>query len=395
MDQSKTVKMNKMKEILNFLVALIIVMSLMSCEDDIRNIAGDSGGINPNPDPEVSEVKPVNINTEGFDLLEKMQGHWVGINRVIADDYDWFAFDYRPISASHIHGIFEGGSGGNLLTSFFITDFKDTRTIMARNGGVLNGIYRTSYFVLDSVRDESDGKYFRLVDAKGGEGVMHMELRFTQDSLYWNAYTSRLGVNGVPTRHMTFKGTKEHVELAQEAAIAVGFPQNTPAWDFSQGLNEDYLYVNPGDPEAKSASFLAQQTTNDVFSLAQESGDPWRIDEHPYLGYLQIDVERNPEIENKILFINLSRDALTDDQGYFVADESVYNTVLLFPGLYENENQFLVTYLHPGTYYITVVADLNEDGFISLGDMTHAIQKITIDPEGQHQITIDNINVQN
>ena len=29
------------------------------------------------------------------------------------------------------------------------------------------------------------------------------------------------------------------------------------------------------------------------------------------------------------------------------------------------------------------------------GDITHVSQKITIDPEGQHEITIDNITVQN
>ena len=67
-----------------------------------------------------TDVNPVNINIDGFGLLEKMQGHWVGQNTVIGNDNPWFAFDYRAISPSQIHGIFEGGTMGNLLTSFFI-----------------------------------------------------------------------------------------------------------------------------------------------------------------------------------------------------------------------------------------------------------------------------------
>ncbi|UTW61772.1 hypothetical protein KFE98_17435 [bacterium SCSIO 12741] len=82
----------------------------------------------------VSPVIPVDINKKGFELIEKMQGHWIGTNKVMAWDWDWFALDYRAVSNSHVFGIFEGGNMGNLFTSFFVTDFKNTRTIMARNG---------------------------------------------------------------------------------------------------------------------------------------------------------------------------------------------------------------------------------------------------------------------
>lgn len=379
-----------MKSVTKYWLLLLAPILLFRCEKEVRNIAGGGDGITPTPNPIV--ITPVNINEKGFDFLEKMQGHWIGQNRVIADDYDWFAFDYRAISPSHIHGIFEGGTMGNLLTSFFVTDFKGTRTIMARNGGVLNGIYRTSYFVLDSVDYSSEGDFFRLVDAEGGTNTMWMELRFKGDSLYFNAYTSRLGLNFPPTRHMTFKAKKEHLDLAKTAADAVGFPQNIPAWDFSNGFNQAYLQASPG---AKSATFLAQQEADtDVFTLAQSAGDPFRIDQHPYLGYLQIDVVRNTDINNKTLFLNLSKDPLTNENGFFNNPEA-FNTILLFPELISTQDQFLITYLHPGDYYITIIADVNEDGFVSQGDFTNPSQFIRIAPEEQHQISIDNITVQN
>ena len=388
-----------MKKTIQFLSLCILLSALIiGCStDNIRNIAGPNGVVDPEPTgPTVVNPVDINQNTNGFNLLERIQGQWVGSNRVIADDFDFFTWDYRANSPSQVHGIFEGGSLGNLLTSFFVTDFKNKRTIMARNGGLLNGIYRSSYFVLDSVRTDANGDYYRLVDAVGGSGTMYMELRFKQDSLYWNAYTSRLGVVVPPTRHMTFKGKLNDIELAQTAANTVGFPQNTPAWDFSEGFLEEYLYINPGDTAPVSATFLAQgQDNSDLIGLAQESGDPFTIEQHPYLATLQLDITRNPTIENKRLFINLSKESYTDESGYFVSDLEVYNTTLLFSELSQNESGLFLTYLHPGTYYINVTADANEDGFISEGDITHSQQIITITAEGQQQITIDNINVQN
>ena len=107
-------------------------------------------------DFKASKINPVDINKKGFEFLEKMQGHWVGKTDLMGNYFDCF-LDYRVISASHVHGIFEGASMGNLFTSFFVTDFKGKRTIMVRIGGLLNGIYRTGYFVLDTARNTRKG----------------------------------------------------------------------------------------------------------------------------------------------------------------------------------------------------------------------------------------------
>ncbi|WP_460219266.1 hypothetical protein [Psychroserpens sp. MEBiC05023] len=379
-------------------ISAILSILIIGCStDDIRNIAGptDPDGGLPG---QVTEVNPVDITLDGFDFLEKMQGHWVGNNLVINLEFPWFAWDYRPISPSHTFGIHEGGSAGNLLTSFFVTNYKGKRTIMARNGGLLNGIYRSSYFVMDKVEDRDNGRYYRLVDAKGGDGIMYMELRFPNntDSLYFNSYTSNLG-GRVPNRHMTFKGKKMHAELAQDSAVATNYPQNSvdAGLDFSNGFMEDYLYIRDGITEANSATFLALQETNNIFELAPQSGDPYIITDHPRLGYIQIDVDRGDIPQDQALLVYLSRDPLTDEFGYFTSDFDAYDTILHFPILSEGEDEFLMTYMHPGTYYVTVVADVNGDFSISEGDITHAQRMVTVTPLGQEQITIDNINVQN
>ncbi|BDS15310.1 hypothetical protein [Aureispira anguillae] len=372
-----------MKKPLIVIITLIIMGLFFACTKTT---------IDPTPSPPLV-IKPVDITTDGFDFLEKMQGHWVGKNRVIADDYDWFAFDYRAISAAHIHGIFEGGSMGNLFTSFFVTDFKNTRTIMARNGGLLNGIYRTSYFVMDSVREDSDGsKYYRLVDAIGGDRLMYMELKFKQDSLYFNSYTSRLGLMELPTRHMTFKGKKRNLDLSQTAATTLNFPQNIVEHDFSNGFVQSNLYVNAGDTAPKSASFLNQGNA-DLLTLAAGSGDPYIISDYPHLGYLEVDLVKNSAIDSVPIFLYLSKTALTDPLGYL--QMNAFDDVLLFPELIATQHQFTFTYLHPGNYYVTAIADKNQDGYPSAGDITHPSQSITITPQGQHQININNITVQN
>lgn len=388
-----------MKYLAHFTGTCLLLLLLFSCEKETRNIADVPTQTNnpTTPDPANAVINPVDINQDGFDLLENLQGQWVGKNRVIADDYDWFAFDYRAISPSHVHGIFEGGTMGNLMTSFFVTDFKDTRTIMARNGGLLNGIYRISYFVMDSVSTDNTGKYYRFIDAHGGIGVMSFELKFNNDSLYFNAYTSRLGNVVPPKRHMTFKGVRNIANLAQDAATAVGFPQNTPAWDFSDGFKEAELYVDQGASKPKTASFISQvDGVNDVFSLGQIALDPWRIEDHPHLAFLNVQLVKGANIQDKNTFIYLSTQPLTDASGYIKwTDTDAFNSVMKFPDVNPDVTEFLFTYLHPGDYYVNVIADENQDGFISPGDIASISQQISIAPEAQAQITIDNINVQN
>ncbi len=379
----------------HILFGILITLSLTNCEDGIRDITG-GGTATPNPNP-LTEVIPTNIDTDGFDFLEKMQGHWVGSNRVIADDYPWFGWDYRAISKSHIHGIHEGGSLGNLFTSFFVTNYKGTRTIMARNGGLLSGIYRTSYFVLDKVENRNtEGKYYRFVDAIGSKNIMYFELRFKNDSLYFNSYTSNLG-NRIPSRHMTFKGKKMHIELAQTAANATNFPQNVidTGLDFKNGFKPENLYVEQGGESAKSATFLAQQTNNNVYELAPQSGDPYQITNHPRLGTLTVNLTRNSQISETDLFVYLSRDPLTYANGYLTTNMNAYNTLLHFPSLENKENDFLFTYLHPGEYYLTVIADKNDDGSPNQGDILSISKKVTILPLENKIENVTNIDVQN
>ena len=343
-----------------------------------------------------AEIAPVDINKQGFEMLEYLQGHWVGSMNLMGQEFDWMAFDFRPIAPSHIHGIFEGGTIGNLFTSFFVADFKGKRTIMARNGGILNGIYRTSYFVLDKVNYGRDVGYYRLVDAYGGKDIMYMELTFRGDAIEFSAFTSRFGLTE-PRPHMTFKGIRKHPELATRAAKAVGFPSNVVDHDFSNGLPEPTW---ADDYPLTSASYISDETGKNLIELGKLAKDPRRIDQMPHLSQMTVQVQRNQATNDKKLHLYLSRDALVSPSGDFITRygyirEELLDTLLLFPEIAKNQSEFTFTYLHPGDYFLTVVADMDDDGFPSPGDITHSRRKVNVKPTTKQTITISDLNVKN
>ena len=334
----------------------------------------------------ISKINVVNIENEGFELLDNIQGQWLGINSVAGMDFNWFAWDYRPIASSHIHGIYEGGSMGNLFTSFFVANFKGTKTIMARNGGVLNGIYRTSYFVLDDVKNDENGDYYRLVDAVGGKNTMYMELRFKNDSMYWNSYTSQLGHKKIPTRHMTYKGKKYKDDLAKATAEKFDFPKKEIAYTFPTGFDDSYLYIK------KSATFLWQTDSNaGVYEMAKSALDPITIRDYPHLSSLEVNLDRNKKIKDKQILLYVSTKPLTDDKGNLSKTISDYDNNILFSFLNNGEENFKFTYVHPGDYYITAIADIDRNYIISKGDITGKSVAVKIEPNSEASVNVDDI----
>ncbi len=344
------------------------------------------------------EITPVDVSREGFELLEALQGHWVGPMTLMGQKYDWMAFDYRAIAPSHVHGIFEAGTIGNLFTSFFVTEFKGRKTIMARNGGVLNGIYRTSYFVLTDVRKTWRGTRYKLVDAFGGDGIMWMELTFSGDRLEFNSYTSRLGLTA-PKRHMAFNAQRKRPELAVAAARSVGFPRNVV--DFSM---PDPMPVPTWVSEypQTSQTYIAHDEGRglSLVQLGTEAQDPRLASQMPHLSTLSVSIERNAFTAGKPLHIYLSQKAITDSSGKLITRggyvrEELIDTLLLYPELNGRTDSFTFTYLHPGDYFLTVVADMDTDGYPSPGDITHPATRISVRPETRESVTVDNLNVRN
>jgi len=336
-------------------------------------------------------VNPVAADAGGFEFLQRMQGHWVGTNNIMGADMPWFAFDYRPAGPSLVHGMFEGGTMGNLATTFFYARISDTDTIVARNGGVLNGIYRTSYFVLDHIEQDDQSTTYRFVDAIGGKGIMWMSLKFRGDSLEWRSYTSRLGEMPEPMLHMAFKATRRSSTLADAALEAFDFAARKPTMELPDGFKApDWGEFG----RATSTSYLWQSKTLSYEQMGILAEDPLKIDDLKNLARLSLDVDRTVELGEAKLLMYMSAEPITNDRGVLRSEwgyvkESVFDSVLLFSELDAEQTEFTYTYLHPGEYYLTVVADKDGDGIPGTPDLFFPSQKIEIKPGSHPRVSID------
>ncbi len=304
----------------------------------------------------------------GFKLLTHLKGHWIGNNETAFGNYDWFSFDFRPISASHLHSIYEGGTNQNIITSIFIANFEGKLQIMARNGGWLGNQYRATYFVLDIANESENSNYYRLVDAVGGEKRAYIEFRFENDTLFFDAYKDNSGTLDEPIHHMGFEGTNYNANFSETATNLFNYPQAVAEVD----LNDKF--INLIDPD--TAMFL------------EEDLDPFPKSEHHYLSDLKINIEKENAIQNEQLLLYISTQPIVDENlqvNFTNLEEKLIRTI----DIMANETSYTTTYLHPDTYYITIFADIDNNFYPSSNDYTNKSQQIVVNPETFEEISIN------
>ena len=305
---------------------------------------------------------------EGFNLLSELSGHWVGTNETVFGIFDWFAFDFRPISSSHLHSIYEGATNQNIITSIFVADHNGEQKIMARNGGWLGTQYRATYFVLDRSEESDNRKYYRLVDAVGGAKRAFMEFQFENDTLYFDAYKDNSGQLDEPIHHMGFKGTNFNPEFAQPAMQQFNFPKSESEVDLNG------KFTNLLDPD--SALFLEEDT------------DPFPRANHGHLSDLGININKDVAIESEDLLLYFSKKPLIDSDGN-VDFDNINTQVLRTIRVRANEAFYLSTYLHPETYFITAFSDNDSNFYPSTGDFYNASKEVVVTPESNGNTEID------
>ncbi len=342
-----------------------------------------------------SSVVPTEINNEDIELMDKLKGLWIG-NMTLGDEkHKSSSIDYRPIATSHIHGSFHAGSSGHLFTSFFITDFNGKRTIMARYGGVLNGVYKTSYLTLSKVAKGSKKSCYQFVDAYGGEERMWMELIFQGDQLKFNFYESSLGSK--PKLQMQYKAMRKNQAVASDIAERLQFPQNIVDKDFSEGLPTPKWGAAQ---TISSATYLCKDDKSPLKSLALKSNDPYSIAMLPYLAKIKVALKQSEQTKDNPLIIYLSKEPITDKQGKLLLEKGdlkkgLADGVYSAPVIAANETNFVFQYLHPGNYYLTVICDRDANGYPSSGDLSNKSKLVRVAPTLVKSITAKEINIEN
>lgn len=310
---------------------------------------------------------PATDSIEGYELLNELNGHWVGTNETSFGFYDWFAFDFRPISASHSHSIYEGGTDQNIITSVFLADYEGKQQIMARNGGWLGTQYRATYFVLDQMQRNGEGSYYRLVDAVGREKRSYIEFRFASDSIYIDAYKDNSGSLDEPVHHMGFAGANRNPKFAETAEALFDYPQPVSEVD----LNGQF--TNLIDPD--SALFL------------EEEDDPFPKADHGHLSDLKIEFARNTETKNQPLLLYISTEKLVNESGS-VDFDNLDNKVVRTIDIQGYESDYTTTYLHPDDYYITAFYDIDNNKLPSKGDYTSQSTLISVLASSEESVAV-------
>ncbi len=314
-----------------------------------------------------AELNPVALE-DGFDIFEKLQGHWTGKLNIMGAKYEWFAYDFQPVSDAHLFGIYEGGTMGNIMTSFFVGQINGQKVILARNGGILKNTYRMSYFILDEVKRTGEKTYYRFSDAIGGRDIMWMELEFSKKEMHFKSYTSRFGLNGRPKLHMDFQGKNRYKKdkkiyknfPSKEVEIDLGEGWPTPEWGSTYN-------------EITSASYIFQSEEKDWDALALKANDPMPREKLKGLSRLKVFLDEHNS-NNKNTIIYLSEKSLTDKNGQLLTEykylkNELTESILHFPEVKFPQNSFTFDHLHPGKYFLTAVVDRDENQFATEGDM--------------------------
>ena len=168
--------------------------------------------------------------------------------------------------------------------------------------------------------------------------------------------------------------------------------------DFSQGLPKPD-WGSEKIPQT-SSSYLWVDSEKSIEELGKLAKDPYPINKMPHLAKLTVSIDRNETIRDKPLLIYLSSQPLTQKNGKFITQygylkEDVGNSILMFPEITGDTSDFTFTYLHPGNYFLTVIADMNGDSMPTPGDIASPSTRITVQPKSNSTVKVSGIEVQN
>lgn len=81
------------------------------------------------------------------------------------------------------------------------------------------------------------------------------------------------------------------------------------------------------------------------------------------------------------------------EHGYL--KKEIANGILVFPELTAGESKFNFTYLHPGEYYVTAIADINKGNYLSKEDLSSKSLKVVVKEKSTFQMNLKGISTQN
>lgn len=328
-----------------FPILLVVLLAIATtyCKKDK---AGEK--TTPPPVDSCSLVIDNNTQIEGFGILARIPGIWNGpvVSPTPLGGFPEWIVDFRPISPGQVSAKNELDSTNDIFMSFFIVKHDCEFKMAFRNGGGFAGNIRTSYMILDSLKETANEAYYRFVDPISGGNRVYTEVVFKDDSLIMHTFTNQFNTLSEPVTHMKWSASLRDSTSKQNAVITHNYPQKYLTKDFSttfDGLTDAVFYSMTTDPYPES--------------------------EQPYLGVATININivnpSSPDPSKKVLYI-ITTQPLFNGSVFLPAN-------LKYRSRYVLENAYVSTsfdfnYMHPGTYYLNAVYDANGDLNFNSGD---------------------------
>jgi hypothetical protein len=276
--------------------------------------------------------------------LADFNGIWSGgLESARLGNFGLWVVDMRAISPSQTSCKNELGAQNDIFMGFFVGIRGNDSLLIFRNGGYFQGMQRISYLRCDSVRSNSSERYYRFVDLNAGASRLWSSFTFRRDSVIMETYS-----NGA--FHMRWRARRTDTTQAKLASAVHNFPRRVVA----RNLTGAYA----GRPDAVAFSFA-----EDVYPESAM----------PYLGRLTVNITRSATVPvsstDKILVVLTPEDVFN---GGLFPDFNVLNKrmryVILSGWNGTGTTSFTFNYAHPGTYYLNVVLDKDNNGAPTSGD---------------------------
>ena len=311
---------------------LIILLAISAC---------DKGTKKQEPgEPDLNNIK-------GFGVLDKVKGIWSGpvTSTTALGGFPEWIVDFRPISANHVSAKNELDTLNDIFMSFFVCKYNNEYRVAFRNGGSFAGMHRVSYFIADSVSENTSRSFYRFIEIKKGASKAFTDVIIRNDSLHILSYTNKYNTQATATLHMAWRAGIQHSAAATAPTQLFGFPKKTMTKDFTTSFDN---------------------VTESVFYTL--TGDPFAEADFPYLGNTNITYTFSPNLTpqpNKLVVLLITTQPLING---FSIDPTSWKTRSRYVILSSSSRSFKFNYMHPGTYYVYGFYDNDSNRILSSGD---------------------------
>ncbi len=324
------------------LLALVLLALLAGCKSKKGKEQEET------PTTTTGAVTPADIeNTLGYGVLKKLKGIWNGpvtSNTPLGNYPEWIV-DFRPISESQISSKNELDTLNDIHMSFFIALYNNQYKVIFRNGGSFAGMKRVSYFMADSVKENTGYSYYRFVEILKGKNRAYTEVVFSNDSLYIRSATNKKNTQTTSTSHMAWSAKLQDSTSCQAAVTNFSFPKKVMTKNFSttfEGQQEAVYYSLSSDVYPESDQPYLGQTTAGYSFLSTYTPTP-----------------------TKKVFLIVTTQPLFSGFTFNAANLKYRSRYVI---LAANDLDFVFNYMHPGIYYYYAMYDADGNNTINTGD---------------------------